>query len=841
MLERFFDESGGMQLVLHTPFGSRINRAWGLALRKRFCRSFNFELQAAATDDAIVISLGTQHSFPLDEVFRYLNSKTVRELLVQALLDAPMFTIRWRWNATRSLAVPRFRGGAKIAAPLQRMESENLLAAVFPDQLACLEHIVGDREIPDHPLVKQTIDDCLTEAMDIDGLEEVLRRIEHGEIRCIARDLPEPSPLAAEILNARPYAFLDNAPLEERRTQAVYTRRASERNGSDGLGVLDAAAIEKVKAEAWPTATSADELHDALMLVGVMTRDELQRTSGDESSASLRLAPSAERKRDACATLECNGAVSGGLLEELIASNRATQLQIGDKVFFIAAERLPMLRPIYPNAVCEPELVLPDSVLGKAWERSDAIRELIRGRMEVCGPITVNEFADTLALQQADIDAALLALEAEGFVLRGKFHPDAAEQEWCDRRLLARIHRLTIDRLRSEIQPVSIHDFYRFLFAWQRADQEHRTEGLEGLQSILEQLDGCELPLAAWESAVLPARVTDYDPEWLDRLCFSGRVGWGRLSTPQNSNARASAPLRTSPIALYLRENLADWLALTSPNWATDLSVNSQAVFEALQSGGALFFSELVNRSALLPSQVEEALSQLAALGLVTSDSFDGLRALLVPSNKRPTFGRNPTKRRRRTNLASIEFAGRWSLLPRSGGFPAAAGNCNGAGPREAAIEKFARVLLRRYGIVFRRLLDRESFSVTWYELGRIYRRWEARGEIRGGYFVGGVSGEQFALPEAIGLLRSIRKTSSNGELITLSAADPLNLQGVLTPGARIPAFTANRLLFRDGLPIAALESREIRKLSDEQIPDLQIENALRIGKLRPSLRPYYK
>ena len=839
VLERFFDESGGMQLVLHAPFGSRINRAWGLALRKRFCRSFNFELQAAATDDAIVISLGTQHSFPLDEVFRYLNSKTVRELLVQALLDAPMFTIRWRWNATRSLAVPRFRGGAKIAAPLQRMESENLLAAVFPDQLACLEHIVGDREIPDHPLVKQTIDDCLTEAMDIDGLEEVLRRIEHGEIRCIARDLPEPSPLAAEILNARPYAFLDNAPLEERRTQAVYTRRSSERNGSDGLGVLDAAAIEKVKTEAWPEATNADELHDALMLIGAMTRDEVQRTS--ESSASLRLAPPAERKRDACATFESNGAVSGHLLEELIASDRAARLQISDKLFLIAAERLPMLRAIYPNAVYEPELVLPDSMHGKTWERADAIRELVRGRMEVCGPTTVSELADTLVLQQSEIDASLLALEAEGFVLRGKFHPDATGQEWCDRRLLARIHRLTIDRLRAEIQPVSIHDFYRFLFAWQRADQEHRTEGLEGLQSVLEQLDGCELPLAAWESAVLPARVADYDPEWLDRLCFSGRVGWGRLSTPQNSNARASAPLRTSPIALYLRENLADWLMLTSPNWATELSVNSHDVFEALQSGGALFFSELVNRSGLLPSQIEDALSQLAALGLVTSDSFDGLRALLVPSNKRPTFGRNATKRRRRTNLASIEFAGRWSLLPRSGASLATMGASNGAGPREAAIEKFARVLLRRYGIVFRRLLERESFPVTWYELGRIYRRCEARGEIRGGYFVGGVSGEQFALPEAIGLLRSIRKTSSNGELITLSAADPLNLQGILTPGARIPAFTSNRILFRDGLPIAALESREIRTLSDESLPDLQIENALRIGKLRPSLRPYYK
>jgi ATP-dependent Lhr-like helicase len=826
MMERFFDESGGMQLVVHAPFGSRINRAWGLALRKRFCRSFNFELQAAATDDAIVISLGTQHSFPLDEVFRYLNSNTVRDVLVQALLDAPMFTIRWRWNATRSLAVPRFRGGAKIAAPLQRMESENLLAAVFPDQLACLEHIVGDREIPDHPLVKQTVDDCLTEAMDIAGLEEVLRRIERGEIRCIAHDLPEPSSLAAEILNARPYAFLDNAPLEERRTQAVYTRRSSERNGSDGLGVLDTAAIEKVIKEAWPEATNADELHDALMFVGAMTPEETQRSANNENAEQLVLA--------------------------LVGENRATCLRVHmqppdgrnadvTKTFYAAAERLPMLLAIHPEAVVGSALTLPDCLRAKTWERADAIREAVRGRMEVCGPITSATLADILVLQRTEIDAALLALEAEGFVLRGKFHPQAADQEWCDRRLLARIHRLTIERLRAEIQPVSIHDFYRFLFVWQRVDRERRVEGLEGLQSVLEQLDGCELPLASWESAVLPARVAEYDPEWLDRLCFSGRFGWGRLSTSRNPNARASAPLRTSPIALYLRENLTDWLALTLPNSAIEFSVTSQAVFDALQSGGALFFTELVRRTSLLPSQVEEALSQLAALGLVTSDSFDGLRALLVPSNKRPTFGRNIAKRRRRTNLASIEFAGRWSVLRRRSDASAAVNSSNRASPREAAIEKFARVLLSRYGIVFRRLLERETSPITWYELGRVYRRWEARGEIRGGYFVAGVSGEQFALPEAIGLVRSTRKASSNGELITLSAADPLNLEGILTPGPRIAALTANRILFRDGLPVAVLESGEIRKVSDEKIADSQIENALRIGKLRPSLRPYYR
>jgi ATP-dependent Lhr-like helicase len=828
VMERFFDESGGMQLVLHTPFGSRINRAWGLALRKRFCRSFNFELQAAATDDAIVISLGTQHSFPLEEVFRYLNSKTVRDLLVQALLDAPMFTIRWRWNATRSLAVPRFRGGAKIAAPLQRMESENLLAAVFPDQLACLEHIVGDREIPDHPLVKQTIDDCLTEAMDIDGLESVLRRIEHGQIRCIARDLPEPSALAAEILNARPYAFLDNAPLEERRTQAVYTRRASERNGNDGLGILDAAAIEKVRREAWPVATDADELHDALMLLAVMARDEVLRTVHHEG----------------------NGAGVEQLLDELVADKRAAQLRVDDKKFWVCAEHLPMLKAIYPDAELDPQLSAPESARKQNWERSNAIREMLRGRMEVSGPVTIARLQDILSLSSSEIETGLLGLESEGFVLRGKFQPSTTEQEWCDRRLLARIHRLTIDRLRAEIQPVSVQDFYRFLFVWQRVDVDQRVEGPDGLQSVLEQLDGCELPLAAWESAVLAARVADYDPEWLDRLCFSGRVGWGRLSSPQHPNARtrlrrgyggqAIAPLRSSPIALYQRENLQDWLLLSRANSAMEFSVANQVVLDALQSGGALFFTELVRHSGLLPSQVEEALSQLAALGLVTSDSFDGLRALLVPSDKRPTFGRNIGKRRRKTNLASIEFAGRWSLL-RTQIASQPSGNGAESSERDTAAAKFAGVLLRRYGVVFRRLLERESFPVTWYELGRIYRRWEARGEIRGGYFVGGISGEQFALPEAIGLLRSIRKAPPKAEPITLSAADPLNLQGILTPGSRIVALTANRILFRDGLPIAALEAGEVRRLADAPVFDLQIETALRVGKLRPSLRPYYK
>jgi ATP-dependent Lhr-like helicase len=541
-------------------------------------------------------------------------------------------------------------------------------------------------------------------------------------------------------------------------------------------------------------------------------------------------------------------------LKGLILSGRATQFRLGQKTFWVAAERLSSLQTIYPEATLQPELVAPESTRSQTLDRAGAIRELVRGRMEVCGPITVGKLADILSLQRFEIDAALLGLEAEGFVLRGKFHADATEQEWCDRRLLSRIHRLTIDRLRAEIQPVSPEDFYRFLFAWQRVDPEHRVESAEGLQSVLEQLDGCELPLAAWESAVLATRVNEYDPEWLDRLCFSGRVGWGRLSQPQNLNARGFTPLRTSPVAIYQRENLQDWLDLSPTDSETKLSVVPRAVFDALVRSGALFFAEIVRQTGLLTSQVEEALSHLAALGLVTSDSFDGLRALLVPSNKRPTFGRNQGKRRRKTNLASIEFAGRWSLLRNQISRPRSSSNGEFPSPpsRDGAIEKFARVLLRRYGVVFRSLLERESLGVSWYGLSLTYRRWEARGEIRGGYFVRGVSGEQFALPEAIGLLRSIRKAHPKEELITLSAADPLNLLGILTPGPRVAALAGNRVLFRGGRPIATLEAGEIRRftagqthanggLADDSVSDSQLQTALKVGRLRASLRPYYK
>jgi ATP-dependent Lhr-like helicase len=868
IMERFFDESGGMQLVIHSPFGIRVNRAWGLALRKRFCRSFNFELQAAATDDAIVISLGTQHSFPLEEVFHYLNSKTVRELLVQALLDAPMFPVRWRWNAERALALPRQRGGHKVPAPLQRMASENLIAAVFPDQLACPENLVGDREVPDHPLVRQTIEDCLTEAMDIDGLIALLKRIETGQVRCLARDLPEPSPMAHEILNAKPYAFLDNAPLEERRTQAVLTRRAGGSSADAGMGILDAAAIERVCEEARPRATNADELHEALLLTGMLAEKEIT-SLGTETTVWL-------------------GTLAG--------ERRAGRLDLPGR-YWIAAERLPLIRAVYPESQLEPALAPPEPQ--QQWEREDALRELVRGRLEISGPITKSSLTDYFELSPSEIEAVLLALEAEGFVLRGKFHPGTSEVEWCDRRLLARIHRLTLNRLRAEIQPVTIADFQRFLLSWQRVALEDRAEGPEGVLAVLETLDGLELAAGAWEPEVLARRVKDYDPRWLDQLCFTGRIAWGRLTQPQNGHGalvgRASrlpagsaaktpsaagetpaplnrmlAPIRSSPIALFLREHTAEWLALAPPTDAPDLSPEAAQILQMLAQRGALFFGELLKTRGLLPSRVEQALAELATQGWVTADSFEGLRALLLPQEKRVPFA-GSARRRRHKAVSSVEFAGRWSLLrdpntispvpgeaqaghylqsgagvsPVSAGVsPVSAGvsPAPATGPgRDEAVETFARVLLRRYGVVFRAMLARESLKVSWYELGRVYRRLESRGEIRGGHFVSGVGGEQFALPEAIGLLRSIRKTAPDGQTVTISGADPLNLTGILGPGRRVASTASNRVLLRAGVPVAALVAGEVENLEGGTgTPGPSFERALRVGSMQAALRPYY-
>ena len=802
VLERFFDEAGGMQLVLHAPFGSRVNRAWGLALRKRFCRSFNFELQAAATEDAIVLSLGPQHSFPLEDVFQYLKPETAEHLLVQAMLDAPMFGSRWRWNATRALAVLRARGGRKVPTPLQRMEAEDLIAAVFPDQLACPENLVGDREIPDHPLVNQTIADCLLEAMDFPGLKRVLEEMAAGRFTLVARDTTEPSPLSHEVINAKPYAFLDDAPLEERRTQAVITRRGLDVKTAEEFGKLDQAAIDRVKEEAWPDVGSADELHDALLVMGAIPNAE----GGTRN---------AERQE---------------YFEELVRAGRAGTL-LHEPRLWIAAERLPMLRAAFPEAPCEPALAAPDRERAKVWTREDALRELVRGQLEVVGPTTAAELARTLGVPVSDVDFALGALEHEGFVLRGRFTPHVAELEWCERRLLARIHRYTLDRLRREIEPVSAADFMRFLCRWQRAAPEARAEGPEGLAAVLELLDGYEVPAGAWESDVLPARLGEYDPLWLDGLCLSGEIAWGRLSPAGPSNGHKSGPIRTTPIALFRRERGAVWQALTAqPDPAAlPLSHSGRAVLDVLDDRGASFFGDLVNATGLLRTEVEKGLGELVAWGLVTSDSFAGLRALLVPSDRRrPIRG---FRRRGRIAPFGVETAGRWSRV--RPGSPL---------PEDQIAVAIAWQLLRRYGVVFRRLVARETLLAPWRDVLRVYRRLEARGEIRGGRFVGGFSGEQYALAEAVGLLRAVRREEAKGELVTVSGADPLNLVGIITPGDVVTGLATNRVLYRDGIPVAVKQGegkgeRFLVDVTPDEEPTLK--TALVRGRVAPLVRTY--
>lgn len=714
VLERFFDEAGDLHLVIHSPYGSRINRAWGLALRKRFCRTFNFELQAAATEDALLLSLSASQSFPLEAVKDFLKAESCREVLTQAVLDNPMFTARWRWNATISLAVQRFRNGRRTPPYLIRMQAEDLITSVFPQALACLENIQGDREIPDHPLVRQTLIDCLHEAMDVVGLEQILSGIERGTIEVIAKQTVEPSPLAAETINARVYAFLDGAPLEERRVRAVAQRRWFGAETPE-LARLDPEAIEQIRREVWPDPRDAEELHDALLN---------------------------------CAYLSQNEALPFQVwLESLARQGRACRLGGLPAPLWIAAENLPRWQAVYPQANPNPMPSLPGALASEDWTFAEALSAILRARLQVAGPVTSLQLASELGLEPSAIEQALVCLEREGSVLRGDFG-------WCERGLLARIHRLTLKTLRQAVQPLPSAQFVNFLLHWQHVHPDARLKGPEALAAVLAQLEGLEAPACCWETSILPARIADYDPAWLDRLCLSGRFVWLRL-TPSGKHT----PIKITPIAFVKRRHLPLW----STAGKAALNPAARQVLETLIQEGALFFDELLERCRLLPTQLEDALAELVALGQISADSFAGMRALALPETK---------KRRYKRTVYILENAGRWQRL--RGGEP----------DPKARIEHLARSLLKRYGIVFRALAARDPLLPPWLELVRIYRRLEAQGEIRGGRFVAGQFGEQFALPEAVTLLR---KAGAEVEVV-LSATDPLNLSAVLPGVTPVPA-----------------------------------------------------
>jgi ATP-dependent Lhr-like helicase len=780
--ERFFDEGGGMQLVIHAPFGGRINKAWGLALRKRFCRSFNFELQAAATDNGLNIALAEQHSFPLTDVFHFLNADTVQPILEQAALASPFFGTRWRWDANRALALLRFQSGKKVPPQIQRMRSDDLLASVFPDVAACQENIEGDIQIPDHPLVNEVMKDVLTEAMDLDGLKNLLRKMADGRIRCVAVDTPVPSQFSHEILNANPYAYLDDAPLEERRARAVEMRRILPESVLEEVGKLDPAALAQVREEAWPDVRDADELHDVLHTLIAVPLDNV-------GTATPPVHPD-ERARGYVDKWE-------EYFRQLIGHGRATCAISGGEQYWVAVERARMFSLLFPDASFDRAIVEIDTALPS---RDDAVLGLVTGWMTHLGPVTAQQLGSMLGLPCSEIDGALLRMEASGSVLRGKFTdrgqragaPAPTELEWCERRLVARIHRLTVATLRKQIEPISAAQFMRWLLRWQHVAVGTQVQGERATLEVLRQLQGFEIPANAWERQILARRVANYDPQWLDQLCLTGAVGWGRLSphpaTLEDSAAgkRRVIPTSVAPITFFVREE-ADWMTPNNPSAqhpeARGLSDGARQVLDFLRERGASFFADIVRGTDKMKAEVETALWELVAAGVVTADGFDNLRSLIDPK-RRAGQGSGRTARPRHSS-------GRWALL-----------YTDGIVERNRTVEATCWMLLKRYGIVFRDVLARETNLPKWRELQMAFRRLEDRGEIRGGRFVDGFIGEQFALPVAVESLRATRKMPPSGEAITLSAADPLNLVGILVPGERVPAISGRTVSFRDGVPV---------------------------------------
>jgi len=804
VMERFFDESGGMQLVIHSPFGSRLNKAWGLALRKRFCRTFNFELQAAAVEDAIVLSLGAVHSFALADVWRYLNADTVRDVLIQAVLTAPLFTVRWRWVAGCALAIERFRAGRKTPPRLLRMNADDLAALVFPDQLACAENLGGRREVPDHPLVNQAIDDCLHEAMDIVALEDLLRDIAAGRKQLVARDLTEPSPFALQVLNANPYAFLDDAPLEERRTQAVSSRRWLDSSTTKDLAALDPAAIDRVREEVWPAARNVEELHEALLLLGIVSAHELTRLAESDGGDG--------------AWLEVG-------LRTLFERGRAVQLDAATPAW-LATERRHELLALEPQARLRMSATAAAYGGARVPARDEAIKSLVRSRLEIAGPTTAATLAGVLPCASHEVEQALLALEQGGIAMRGHFSDEFTDQQWCERRLLARIHRYTLNRLRQEIEAVPAAVFMRFLLEWQSLAPATRVEGSAGLHAVLSQLCGFEAPVAAWESEILPARVRGYDSRMLDEAIRAGRFVWLRLTPKRSTAPRLAGTLRTTPVSLVARSELQAWLAVAGPDDGLQVSSGARQVLEHIEQRGAAFFDDIVSARGLLRSQVENALDELAAAGLVTCDSFVGLRALTTPLARRNPLGR----RARRTTLSGIEDAGRWDRLAR----PVCSGDERDEGLSEHTVETIARVLLRRYGVVFRRVLEREAALPPWRLLLRALRTMEASGEIRGGRFVAGATGEQYALPDAVAALRDCAKRVDGDSITRVAAVDPVNLIGSAVPGARIPAQSNLGIALLGGEAVALKTGADIRFLKTlDTATGLRVRTAL-IGGLTP-------
>jgi ATP-dependent Lhr-like helicase len=804
--ERFFDEGGGQQLILHAPFGGRINKAWGLALRKRFCRGFSFELQAAATDNGINISLAEQHSFPLADVFHFLTEQTTRTLLEQAAIPSPLFKNRWRWAAGRSLQLLRMSKGKRVAPQIQRTRSDDLLANVFPQAAACFETLVGGIQIPDHPLVREVMKDTLTEAMDIEGLLEVLRGIESGAIHCVAVDTPVPSLFAHELIHAMPYAYLDDAGVEERRARAVSTRRTFPDSVTDGAGKLDQAAIDTVREQLWPDLRDEHELHDLLLSLVALPLEFLAAHAQTAATQHWPL-----------------------FFDRLLQHGRTHIVELNGSPAWVATERLPEVALLWPEAA------LPEARANTVITREAATLALTQGWLQLLGPTRAADLAACTHLQPESLHQALLAMEMQGLAMRGVFERSVPAEnkpyaiEWCERRILQRIHRLTLATLRKQVEPVSPAIFMRWLLDWQHLASQTQLSGEEGVLAAIEQLEGFEAPAIEWERTLLPARIANYDSRWLDNLCLAGVVGWGRLSphpawlsSIEPAATRRVIPTSAAPITFYLRESSA-WLnhalrakCVEESVLAESLSPEAQQIRALLDRRGAAFAADLQQHSGLTKAQTSTALWELATAGLASADGFDPLRAMIDPRRKPASAAQTPSVSLRK-RISTRTSAGRWSLLAEPVPEIVLAGGAQDAAEarrsqaiqiakqKDAALDACARILLCRYGVLFRDLLARESNAPRWRDLLPVLRRLEARGEIRGGRFVGGPFGEQYALPEAVESLRIARRLTEareSEEPIRVVAADPLNLAGILVPGERVAAVPGRELRFRNGVVV---------------------------------------
>jgi ATP-dependent Lhr-like helicase len=796
VLERFFDDTGDMHLVVHAPLGSRIMRAWGLALRKRFCRHFNFELQAAALEDCLILSLGETHSFETRDVPSYLKSASVRQVLVQALLDAPMFEVRWRWNATIALAVQRMRNGQKLPPQWQRNQAEDLVAVVFPDQLACLENIRGEREIPDHPLVNQTISDCMTDTMDIDGLEALLAHIEAEELEIHCLDLNGPSPLSAEIINARPYAFLDDGEAENRRTRAI-SQVPDDLGDAATLSIISVDATEQVRSEAWIRPRSPDELHDGLLQLGFLTEDEY--STGVSSTGT-----SAQGDWSAW-------------FRKLTEEYRASCVTLSDRKWWVATERLEEFLAVHPAAVPLPD---PASIFprGEA-DRDQALLELLRSRLSGLGPVDAATLAEDFMLGSAEVDASLLALQAEGYAMVMGQGAEALSpgKTWCERRLLARIHRYSRERRRKAARPVSPAAYMRFLLDWHGLD-----EPAGELEQVLGLLEGWAAPVAAWEQGLLSSRCADYSPQRLDEQFLSGFATWFR---PQGAGQATQNLVAATPIAIVPRATADFWNVRSMENCGVPSSL-ADKVLRALTQQGAMFTADLERVTGLMSTQLEQALAELVARGLVTSDGFSPLRWLIRPESEKR---RQQKRLKRLRSTAGAGLLGRWSISSACRA-ERDRGTEREMFPDQARLASLCEALLRRYGVLFRAVMERESLVPPWRYLLRYLRRMEDRGEVYGGRFVDGFSGEQFALPEAVGLLRRHAGTSENPSLKVINATDPLNLGGIITPGVKTPSKAGNRILLRDGVPVARIQGEELELIGKgDSIGSGEAERYLRV------------